>query len=96
MNVCFCADEPDDFYDFTPEDFYRVMGDRIGGTSFGQWSIHLFKNFNLMTSRLDICMISRVSIFSYLQLNLKCSKHVSLGKQKQLPGGQELQRYFIL
>ncbi|KAF3337952.1 tether containing UBX domain for GLUT4 [Carex littledalei] len=25
--------EPDDFYDLTPEDFYRLMGDRIGAQS---------------------------------------------------------------
>nr|CAD1837088.1 unnamed protein product [Ananas comosus var. bracteatus] len=26
-------EEPDDFYDFTPEDYFRLMGDRIGAQS---------------------------------------------------------------
>lgn len=25
------ADELDDFYDFTPEDYYRLMSDKLGG-----------------------------------------------------------------
>jgi hypothetical protein len=33
LNLCFSADEPDDFYDLTPEDYYRIMGDRIGGNT---------------------------------------------------------------
>ncbi|KAJ0976967.1 hypothetical protein J5N97_012441 [Dioscorea zingiberensis] len=27
------ADEPDDFYEFTPEDYYRIMSDRLGAQS---------------------------------------------------------------
>lgn len=26
-----CAEEPDDFYDFTPEDYYQIMSEKIGG-----------------------------------------------------------------
>lgn len=45
------AEEPDDFYDFTPEDYFRLMGGRIGGNSAsGKLLICLDRIFVLSTN----------------------------------------------